>query len=67
MPCGLEVAQAGREDVRPDSAQVVCQIGIALGALHELEHDEQGPPLADQAEGMGYRAVLVITLAHGPE
>jgi hypothetical protein len=61
---GLEVTQAGGEDVRPDSGQVPCEVGVALRACHQLAHDEQRPPLADQIERVGDRAVVVVVLWH---
>src|SRR5829696_5193968 len=59
---GLELLQAVGEDVRPDSRQVVEQVGVALRPVHQLANDEQRPALADEAERAGDRAVLVITL-----
>ena len=63
-PGGLEVAEPGREDVRPDSGQAFGEVGVALRPLHQLADDEQGPAVADDVEGVGHRAVLVVVLRH---
>ncbi len=60
----LELAQTSREDVRADPGHPLQQVGVALRALEELPHDEECPPLADEAEGVTDGAVLVVALAH---
>ena len=60
----LEVAQAGGEDVRADAGEARDEVGVALRAAHQLEDDQERPPLADQAERVGHRAVLVVALVH---
>lgn len=45
----LEFAQAGCEHVRGDS-EVALEIAVALRAVEETLHDEQGPPRPDDVE-----------------
>ena len=59
---GLEIAQAVGEDVRPDSGKCLGQIRVALRAAHQLQDDEQRPPLADEAQRVRHRAVEVVAL-----
>src|SRR5205823_12917136 len=40
---GLEIAEPGREDVRPDSGQAPGEVGVALRPLQQLPTDGQGP------------------------
>ena len=60
----LELAQASSEDVRADSRHPLEQVGVALRPLEQLTDHEEGPPLADEAERVTDRAVLVVALAH---
>ncbi len=40
------------------------EVCVALRAVQELADDEQAPALADHANGVGDRAVLVEPLGH---
>ena len=51
----------------PIPGRPVGQVGVALGAPQELPDDQQRPPLPDQRERMGHRAVLVVVLGHQPD
>src|SRR5439155_14151982 len=65
-PRALHRLQPRREEVCRDPRETVEQVGIALGPDEELAHDEQRPALADDVEGAGDHAVLVIAAAgHG--
>ena len=46
----------------PIPGRRVGEVGVALRAVHQLEHDEQRPALADEAERVRDRAVLVVAL-----
>ena len=46
----------------PIPGRSVDEVGVALRAVQELAHDEQRPPLADHAERVCDRAVLVVAL-----
>jgi hypothetical protein len=59
---GLEILEPGGEDVGADPGQALDEIGVALGAVHELPGDEKCPALADEAQCAGDRAVLVVAL-----
>jgi len=61
---GLEVAEAIRQDVRADSGELLDEVGVPLGAVHELQYDEKAPPFSDEPERVGDRAVTVVALAH---
>src|SRR6476620_6936466 len=58
----LELLESAGQDVGPDAGQRVDEVGVALGSVEELTDDEQGPPLTDEVEGVGDRAVLVVAL-----
>ena len=61
----LEVLQADGEDVRPAAGEVAVQIRVAKGpVLEQLANDEERPPLPDEVERMGDRAVVVVGLRH---
>jgi hypothetical protein len=60
----LEVLEARREDVRADSWQAACKVGVALRTLQQLTDDEKSPPLANEVERVGDRTVLLVALAH---
>src|SRR5581483_11987295 len=62
---GLEVAEPGRQDVRPDARQALRQVGVALRPVHQLLDDEHRPPLPDEAEGVRDGAVVLVFLGHG--
>ena len=57
---GLEVAQALGEEVGGDAGECPPQVGEATVAGQQLAHDQQRPPVADDVEGGGDRAVLVV-------
>jgi len=56
----LELRQPLRENIRADAGQALPQVGEALGAEHQLAHDQQRPALADEVEGMSRRASVVV-------
>jgi len=56
----LQLLQPLGENVRTDAGQAGAQAGEALGAEHQLAHDEEGPALTDQVEGMRRRASVVV-------
>jgi hypothetical protein len=59
---GLQLLQPVGEDVRADPWQAGDEVGVALRPLGQLADDEQRPALADEAEGAGDGAVLVVAL-----
>src|SRR5918994_3904187 len=61
----LEVLESRGQDVRADAWKARREIGVPLRALQKLPNDQERPALANEAEGMGDRAVLVVALAHG--
>ena len=61
---GLELPQAGGQDVRPDPGEPGGEVGVAGRALQQLADDEQRPALAHEREGVRDRAVLVEPLPH---
>ena len=56
----LKLAQPLREDVGAGVGETRAQVGEALRAEQQLPHDEQGPALADQVEGVGETARLPV-------
>ena len=63
---GLEFTDPVREQVGRDPRQSVLQVGVpARAADHELPDDQQGPPVADDVQRLGDRAVLAVT-THNP-
>jgi len=57
----LELPEAVREQVGGDARQPALQVGVPARALQEeLPDDEQGPPVTDHVECLGYRAVLAV-------
>ncbi len=58
----LELPEPGGEHVRRAPGQPLVEIAVAQWAVLELAHEQQRPPLADEVERVGHRAVLVVGL-----
>ena len=58
----LELPEPGGEHVRRAARQPLVEIAVAQRAVLELAHEQQRPPLADEVERVGHRAVLVVGL-----
>ena len=65
-PVALELTQPLAEDVRRDTRQAVTQIGESPRTEDELSQHEQRPALADEVEGAGDAALLLVAPVWSP-
>ena len=62
---GFQPLEPLGEDVGADPRQVRPEIAEPFGPEHQFAHDEQGPPLPDEVEGVR-RPASVLIPATGP-
>src|SRR5687768_13719556 len=59
-PRFLQLLEALGEDVRADARQTGAEVGETLRTEDQLANDQEGPPLADEVEGVGRRASIFV-------
>src|SRR5262249_30819216 len=59
---GLQVLQAGSEEIARDARQAGSEVAVTARAQAQLPHEEQAPPFADHVQGPGDGACLPIAL-----
>src|SRR5260370_78742 len=64
---GLQVLQAGGQDVAGDARQAGREVAVTARAEGQLPHEQQAPPFADDVQGSGDGARLPVVLheSHG--
>ena len=61
----LEGAQAGGEDVGPDTAETVQQIGVAARPQEQVAHDQERPAFSDDVERRAHGAERLVSEGRG--
>jgi hypothetical protein len=58
--CSFHLLETLGEKVGRDAGKAAQEIRVALRPKHEIPHDEQRPSFAEDVEGAGEAAVLVV-------